>query len=58
MRTEDVMKRLEAANPIDASDLANWPASDRGQEILRRVVSAGSKGPRGVEIGNGSRGLH
>lgn len=40
MRTEDVMKRLEAANPIDASDLANWPASDRGQEILRRVVSA------------------
>jgi hypothetical protein len=40
MRTEDVMKRLEAANPVDASDLENWPASDRGHEILRRVVAA------------------
>jgi hypothetical protein len=40
MRTEDVMKRLEAANPVDSSDLENWPASDRGHEILRRVVSA------------------
>lgn len=40
MRTEDAMKRLETANPVDASDLENWPASDRGHEILRRVVSA------------------
>jgi hypothetical protein len=39
MRTEDAIRRLEAANPVDASDLENWPASDRGHEVLWRVVS-------------------
>jgi hypothetical protein len=40
MRTEEAMRRLEAANPIDPSDLENWPTSDRGDRILRRAVSA------------------
>ena len=40
MRTQDVMRRLKAADPVDASNVENWPASDRGQEVLRRVVSA------------------
>lgn len=40
MTTQDVMKRLEVANPVDASNLENWPTGDRGHEILRRVASA------------------
>jgi hypothetical protein len=39
MRTKDPMERLQAANPVDASSLANWPNSDPSHEILRHVVS-------------------
>jgi hypothetical protein len=46
MRTAEVMKRLEAANPVDASDLEEWPTSDRAHDILRRVVSTS---PHGTE---------
>jgi hypothetical protein len=39
MKTEDVMMHLQAANPVGTSDTDDWPASDRGQEILRGVIS-------------------
>lgn len=39
MRTEDAMRRLEAANPVDVSDLENWATSDRSREILQRAIS-------------------
>jgi len=45
MKTEDIMLRLDTANPVDASDIESWPASDRGQEILRRVASVPLRRP-------------
>lgn len=40
MKTADIVKRIQIADPVNASDLESWPTSDRGQQILERVVSA------------------
>jgi hypothetical protein len=40
MRTQgEVMKQLEASNPVVSSTLEDWPASERGVAILTRVMS-------------------